>query len=305
MKHDKATEEIQELAALYALGSLSQHEARAFELHLREGCSVCEAELRLFEQVAAGIGLGAPEVEPSDYLRDLLAARIEREARAEAPSACAPKKEVKDDINARKADIPPVPVRQAAPQPLFAPPLLEQKSYLPWALAAALAVTAAISFYAWRQAEDANVGLQQKVASAQGDADTLRSLLEIQTRKASELEQITSILGSPGARVILLTGQEQSPSASAAVFWDTQKRRWLIIGTLPPPPAGKGYQLWFITSTAKISAGLLKTDPLGRTFTTVDVPRDVTKVEAATITLEPEGGSQQPTMPIYALGKVG
>ena len=40
MRHDRATEETRETAALYALGALSQHEARAFEIHLAEGCDV-------------------------------------------------------------------------------------------------------------------------------------------------------------------------------------------------------------------------------------------------------------------------
>ena len=36
MKHERLTEEVQELAALYALGALTQHEARSFEIHLRD-----------------------------------------------------------------------------------------------------------------------------------------------------------------------------------------------------------------------------------------------------------------------------
>jgi len=44
----------------------------------------------------------------------------------------------------------------------------------------------------------------------------------------------------------------------------------------------------------------------GQSFTIIDVPSDVSKqVAAAAITLEPEGGSEQPTMPIYVLGRVG
>jgi len=70
---------------------------------------------------------------------------------------------------------------------------------------------------------------------------------------------------------------------------------------------GKAYQLWFITTAqAKISAGVIRTDVTGQSFTIIDVPSDVSKqVAAAAITLEPEGGSEQPTMPIYVLGRVG
>ena len=72
MRHERATEEIRELTALYALGSLTQREARSFELHMNEGCSVCEAEFRKFKHAAAGIGFTAAEVAPPDYIRDLL-----------------------------------------------------------------------------------------------------------------------------------------------------------------------------------------------------------------------------------------
>jgi hypothetical protein len=43
MRHERATEELRELAAFYALGSLTQHEAHSFEIHVQEGCPVCEA----------------------------------------------------------------------------------------------------------------------------------------------------------------------------------------------------------------------------------------------------------------------
>ena len=79
MKHENVTEEIQETASLYALGALSQHEARAFKFHMDEGCEVCARELVRFERVLAGLGMGAPEVEPPAYIRDRLAARLEQE----------------------------------------------------------------------------------------------------------------------------------------------------------------------------------------------------------------------------------
>ena len=64
MKHELDAEEYQEKAALYALGALSQHEARAFERHLAEGCSSCEAELIQFEEVTGELSFDAPAVLP-------------------------------------------------------------------------------------------------------------------------------------------------------------------------------------------------------------------------------------------------
>jgi anti-sigma-K factor RskA len=76
----------------------------------------------------------------------------------------------------------------------------------------------------------------------------------------------------------------------------------VVTADLPPAPEGKVYQLWFVTPDAKISAGLINLDKNGHGFTAVQFPPSVTQLAAAAITLEPEGGSEQPTMPIYALG---
>ena len=86
MKHELDAEEYQEKAALYALGALSQHEARAFERHLTEGCSSCEAELIQFEEVTGALSLDAPAVPPPAYLRDVLVARIDKESRTTGPA---------------------------------------------------------------------------------------------------------------------------------------------------------------------------------------------------------------------------
>lgn len=65
-----------DLAALHALGALSQHEARAFSEHLAEGCATCNAELESFEQTVNDLALSASEVEPPDEIRARLIAKV-------------------------------------------------------------------------------------------------------------------------------------------------------------------------------------------------------------------------------------
>lgn len=76
MKHIFAEEEIQERAALYALGALGQHEARAFDEHLAEGCATCEAELKEFATVVEKLAFESPEAAPSPDTRNKLMALI-------------------------------------------------------------------------------------------------------------------------------------------------------------------------------------------------------------------------------------
>ncbi len=86
MKHGLAEEESEESAALYALGALSQHEARAFEEHLAEGCEACETELREFEKTVTQLAFDAPEAMPPQGAREKLLARLAAETEP-TPSA--------------------------------------------------------------------------------------------------------------------------------------------------------------------------------------------------------------------------
>jgi predicted ChrR family anti-sigma factor len=85
-RHDIADEEMNERAALYALGALSQHEARAFEKHLEEGCETCEEEVRDFTGVVAALAFDATEQAPPEELRDRLCARIAKASRPASQS---------------------------------------------------------------------------------------------------------------------------------------------------------------------------------------------------------------------------
>jgi anti-sigma factor ChrR (cupin superfamily) len=80
MKHTTVEDETRATAAAYALGALTQHEARSFEEHLSEGCEACVAELREFERVAEALACGVPLVEPPSGARAKLMARIGAEA---------------------------------------------------------------------------------------------------------------------------------------------------------------------------------------------------------------------------------
>lgn len=87
--HDIADEEMNERAALYALGALSPHEARSFEKHLEEGCEWCATGLRDFTGVVSALAFDAPEQAPPPALRDQLSARLREESRPASKSSTA------------------------------------------------------------------------------------------------------------------------------------------------------------------------------------------------------------------------
>ena len=291
MNHDSVTRDGQELAALYALGALSQQEARAFEAHLNEGCQICFEELAQFSSVVGQLGTAVDPVSPPAYVRDLLAVRIEKEISDAAPSASVirfPEKQ------------PPVQRTPVQGRSGFS-------RVLPWAAAAVLLVALAYTFTSWRSdRQSLRAALEQERAQASEIASQTANLKEGLARKTAlseELVEINSVLSSPQWRLIPLAGLDPAPNSSARVYWDVQSNRWVVSADLPPIPDGKVYQLWFVTPTAKISAGLIKPDKTGHGFAVVQVPASAAPLAAAAITLEPEGGSTEPTMPIYALGK--
>jgi anti-sigma-K factor RskA len=289
LRHERATEEIRELAALYALGSLTQHEARSFEIH-RQGCPVCEDAFRKFEQIVAEIGLAVEEAETPEYIRDLLLARIEREPQAFASAV------------PRKEEAEP----QAAPaaQPMLFQSRREKPGLFAWILAAVLAGLAILAFYSWKSAKETNSQLEARVSAALADADNLRILLDIQKEKAGDLERILAVAGKHGARIARLVGQAAAPTSSGAVLWDPEQSQCLLFGFFPPEPEGKVYELWFVTPTARVPVGLIKTDPTGRTLARMPVPKNAADAAAIVVTLEPDNGSQIPTTPFCAVGRI-
>lgn len=312
MKYEKSTEEKQEQAALYALGALSQHEARAFEYQMHESNWQTESELESFEKVVGVIGYTVEPVEPPAYLLDVLTARLKKEHQesAASPSHQFPERgneSVWSDagLQANREPRFSQPSTNVAPfpeakQPRRSPAL----SFIPWALAASLAVCAIVGYLAWRNSKLERDALNHQVAVSKSETEELRNQLNQENNRIYELARINQAVLSPNSRVIELAGQEVAPSSSANIYWDTKGNQWVVAANLPPAPEGKVYQLWFVTPEAKISAGLIKADSKGHAFTVVDVPKDITNLAAAAITLEPEGGSAQPTMPIYTVGKI-
>ncbi|HEV7844480.1 MAG TPA: cupin domain-containing protein [Pyrinomonadaceae bacterium] len=86
--HRFSDEEMTERASLYALGALSQWEARAFEEHLSEGCELCATELQSFEETTRSLALAAPEAEPPARAREKLLSLVAGEMHSDSTALC-------------------------------------------------------------------------------------------------------------------------------------------------------------------------------------------------------------------------
>jgi anti-sigma-K factor RskA len=225
-------------------------------------CAECAAELRAYAPVGMALAQAAPQVEPPASLRAAVLAAARGE-RAEARA----------------------PFRLA-----------------PWLAAAAmLVITAGLTVYV--------AVLQRRVQFLEGElrdaltrVDDGERRVTVALRAAAAAEAPLSVLTAPDVRRIDLAGQPVAPTASARAFWSRSRGLVITASNLPPLPAGRIYQLWFVTAQAPISAGLLAPDNRGGLTTTLTTPADIPNPVALAVTLEPEGGRPAPTGDKYLVG---
>jgi mannose-6-phosphate isomerase-like protein (cupin superfamily) len=108
-------EEIEEQAALFALGALTPEDGARFEQRIAAGCSLCRAELRECEETVAALPLSAGEVAPPPALRARLLASVGASDRPAVKSAMG------EGTIVRSNDTPwvPTPIPGVQTRPLF------------------------------------------------------------------------------------------------------------------------------------------------------------------------------------------
>ena len=151
-----------------------------------------------------------------------------------------------------------------------------------FALAACLAAAAAFGGIAVWQYESAQDAREQADASRRQQADLAR------------------VLAAPDART---TGRTELPGgATGSVVVSRERDRAAFLATgMGAPPSGKVYQLWFADGEKMRSAGLMNTS--GESDAVL-MEGDVGGASAMGITVEPAGGSRQPTTEPLALMKL-
>jgi anti-sigma-K factor RskA len=120
-------------------------------------------------------------------------------------------------------------------------------------------------------------------------------------RVIADLDNKIKVITNVNTKTIELKGLEIAPQALVTVYWQKSENATLLaIKNLPQPPTGKQYQLWAIVNKKPVDAGLLTYDK-----TLIQNMKAFDQPEAFAITLEPEGGSVNPTLDkMYVLGSI-
>lgn len=271
----------EELLPAYALGALDGEDLLALEEHLATDCAECQRQLDLWQGDLEEIAAAVPPVEPSAETR----ARVLRIAEG-------------GRILSSHAASPAASAASHAPAaaPSATPPVRTRGTSSPWpwlAMAAALVIAIASL---WRQAGLSN---QLERVAAQRDriareAAALDQQLGLARAETQRLSEALSVIAAPGSRAVQLAGLGSAPRATGRTFVDGEKAVFYAFD-LPPLPADKTYQLWWIgPGAAPVPAGTFEPDSSGRATLRVDRVRPA-EGQIWAVTVEPEGGVPQPT----------
>ena len=251
-------------AAAYALGALDADERAAFEARLAEDRQLRE-EVAAYRRVVDEIGTLAGSVDPPAELR----ARVIERARGVRPlGAAGPTVE------------PPGPTPRGSRVP----------AWLAWGLAAAGLVASVSLWTARRDLEADRAALRQ-------DYDTA---LDSLARVDSTLDARDALLDALRAGSLRSAALADAGGATAArVFYDPDAGRFTVLApNLPDVPAGRAYQLWAIAEgqpPASVGTFDVVQGNAGLTLSASQAVRDLGDLALAALTVEPAGGSPQPT----------
>ncbi len=143
-----------------------------------------------------------------------------------------------------------------------------------------------------RNAATSRAQAREEIAAVRQAAD---ERLASAQQTATAAQRLAAIVAAPDMKRFDLA----APGATtpvAQLIWSRAHGVGLSAGSLPPPPGGHVYQVWLVTRTAPASAGVIVPAADGVTSAVFPWPADLRRaVVGAMITVEPDGGSSQPS----------
>ena len=281
-------EELREHLEAWAIGALRVPEAEEVERHLLT-CQACSEIARGLSLVPLALQAHDPVETPSSFARARLLSTIQGTATTGTPGSSVPE--------ATADKLPRVSAAASAKA--------DGARIAAWLAVAASLVLAA--FLAWdsvrlrgRVAE-----LTTELAEARAAVAATESRMANLQRSADRNQSALAVLTAPDVARIDLAGQPDAPQASGRAYWSRARGMVFSAAALPPPPSGRTYQVWVVTSApAPISAGLIEPDSGGHVSAVFATPPDIPQPVAVAVTLEPAGGVPAPTGPKVLVGTV-
>ena len=276
--------------ALRALGELGLLGPEEIDHGTRPGDEASEARVRLHTEAAGLLPYGLEAAPAPAALRSrILASVAGEETMAVRGQARRP------PSGARPAASPPAPRAQVAP-------VLVRRSRWPTTLAAALAFVC-LGLAGWlfvqldeQRSQTARLRAQIRLL------DQREAELEAIEEQLSAMRQNVGLMTSPGVLACALRPAEgEIHPARGMLFVAADHQHWyLSLKGLPPASAGQTYQLWWDADAGMVSGGTFEVAPGGvAELASATMPRGT---RAVVVTVEPAGGSPQPSGPLMLAG---
>lgn len=130
--------------------------------------------------------------------------------------------------------------------------------------------------------------------------DQLTRAMHASSDSIKSMQNDIALLKTPDMKSIELKGMDVAPEAKAMAYANTKTGEvYLEIMNLPAAPEGMQYQFWGIVDDKPVDAGMI---PLEGDLSGIHPMTTVPNANAYAISLEPKGGSQQPTGKIFVMG---
>ena len=261
-------DEVAELAGLYVLGALERDE----ELMVTEHLSTCPELHDEFAELGSVVPalpmLAEPIAVPPDLKARVMDAYRRDMSAAVAPAGATATATAEPATRAWEID---APARRGSALP----------QWLGWAAAAAaVLVLAVVGVWA--------LGIQQRADSETQRAETMAAALKV--------------LAQPGSSFAVLEGQGAASGVGGFVAFSPEGEGYMVMTNVPEAPAGMTYQAWYVVDGQPASAGTMSADADG--FVIAEGLPAMEGTDVMAITLEPAGGSAEPTSDPIVVGEM-
>jgi anti-sigma-K factor RskA len=250
-----------ELAAGHAVGALAPDEAAAMEAAL-PGDAGLRREVDAFRHTLGTVLAAEPPMPPGTHVRAEWLRRVRGDGTSRASATS-----VRTSGGGRSRMTP----------------------VLVTLLAASLILAAALGV-GLRKAQDELDGVRSDLATAQA---------AVENRE----RQLNTMLDAGNGLLVAILKDPRASQQGVQVYWNVNERKGMLNAFgLAPAPAGREYQLWLIRDGKPVSSRVFNSTADGRALVeNLDLPESAAGVTVVAITVEPAGGSPQPTStPILA-----
>ncbi|HSF68797.1 MAG TPA: anti-sigma factor [Nitrospira sp.] len=331
-------EELEEAVPLYAAGALDRAERQVLEAHLLSGCQSCHSALKDYQSVASLLPFGLSPTQAPRALKSKLMAALNQDTLAVDSLLKEPGRPSLEPGEWMNHLFPPITPARSLSLPwaigLVAVLLVSLVGYFLWAYNVRVSedtlkiqqLEAVVQEQSNKVAglkrdlslkdrtlSDLQVDIQRRINDAmelkgqlmerEVELETTREQLNAALRGKAPQDEFAALLRRPDAKVVSLAALDVAKGASAVLLYNpvTQKI-WLYSANLPECPTGTAYQLWAIDQKP-VSVGTFHIDAGEMAHLLVKRLPDFEKARRFAVSLEPAGGRQQPSGPIYLMGQ--